>query len=222
MNPLIFMAVYTLVFSVYFRVETPNVPYPAFLLSGLLPWLWFSSSIQQGTSAIVEGGSFIGRTLFPSEILPTIPILANMINFLFSLPLLLILLTIFHVDVGWSLFALPLIMIPQLLLSLGLAIVLTSYHVFFRDLQYLANHMLTLLFFMVPIMYPANNIPQNLRSMVELNPLTILSQSYQKIFIYNKSPDWFHLLLLTLFSLGLCWIGTHIFYRRKDAFAEYL
>jgi ABC-type polysaccharide/polyol phosphate export permease len=214
------MGVYTLVFSVYFRINIPN--YPVFLLSGLLPWLWFSSSIQQGTGSIVDGSTFIGRTLLPSEILPVASILTNMMNFIFSLPLLLIFLTLFRVDLGWSLLTLPVIMLPQLLLSLGLVFLIATYNVFFRDLQYLITHLLTLLFFTVPIIYPLSYIPDRIRPIVEWNPLTVLAQSYQGIFFHNYFPDWWRLGYVTLLALAICWLGQRAFDRHKDAFAEYI
>src|SRR5215510_1611408 len=87
LNPLLLMLVYTLVFAVYFRIDLPS--YPAFLFTGLLPWLWFASSLQQGVTSILDGTSLVTRSQFPAEILPVVTLTANTVNFLLTLPLLL-------------------------------------------------------------------------------------------------------------------------------------
>lgn len=220
LNPLLFMGVYTLVFSFYFRIDTKN--YPVFVLSGLLPWLWFGGAVQQGATSIIDGNVYVGRTIFPTQVLPVVPVVSHMMNFIFSLPLLLLFLVLFHVQVGWNLLALPLVMLSQFVLCLGIALFTATYNVFFRDLQQLIGHLLTLLFFVMPNTYPLSTVPESVRPWVASFPLTWLPQSYQNIFFYNKPPDWLHLFYLMLISLALCWFGKRVFDRHKESFAEYV
>ena len=220
LNPLLFMLVYTLVFSIYFRMTMEN--YPVFLLSGLLPWIWFSESVQFGTSSIVAGGGYIGRTMFPAEVLPIVAILSPMMNFLYSLPILALFIVGFHVHTGWPLLALPVVMIAQFAVSLGIVLFTATYTVFFRDLSYLITHILMLCMFLVPIVYPLTNVPEALRPIVASNPLTVLAISYQAIFFHNLWPDFRMLLGVAAFGIALSWFGLRVFERHKDAFAEYL
>jgi ABC-type polysaccharide/polyol phosphate export permease len=220
LNPLLFMSVYTLVFSIYFLVGAKG--YPVFLLSGLLAWLWFGQSIQLGTVSILEGSMYVGRTIFPTQILPFVPVVSSMMNYIFSLPLLAIFMLIYRIDVGWHLVWLPMIMATQLLLCTGISLITSTYNVFYRDLQQLINHILLLMFFAIPISYPLTAVPEKLRPIVTAFPLVWLIQSYQDIFFYNRSPDGLHLCGLALFALLLCWIGKRVFDRHKEVFAEYV
>src|SRR5712692_4304877 len=104
LNPLLLMLVYTLVFSLYFRLDMDK--YPAFLFAGLLPWIWFASSLQQGATCILDSAGLITRSQFPAEVLPVVTLTANTINFLLTLPLLFLFLLAFRVKVGPALLAL--------------------------------------------------------------------------------------------------------------------
>ncbi len=122
LNPLLLMLVYALVFSIYLRV--PMEGYAVFLFSGLLPWLWFSSSLAHASGVIVASGALVKRILFPAEVLPLVSVLANLINMLLSLPLLLVFLLAFGIQLHAVLLFLPLLVVLQLLLTTGLALAL--------------------------------------------------------------------------------------------------
>jgi len=220
LNPLVFMIIYTLVFSVFLRIDIEK--YSVFVLSGLIPWIWFTEAIARGTNSIISGGGFIKSSLFPSEVLPATPVASAMINFVFALPLLFLFLGLFRVDLGWSLLALPVVMAVQFMLALGIVLITATYNVFFRDLQFLVNHILLALFFLTPILYDLSIIPERFHTIMMLNPLTTLIDSYRSIFFYGSFPDWVNLGYLFLLALMLFWLGSWVFARHKEVFAEYL
>ncbi len=152
LNPLLLMLVYALVFSIYLRV--PMEGYAVFLFSGLLPWLWFSSSLAHASGVIVASGALVKRILFPAEVLPLVSVLANLINMLLSLPLLLVFLLAFGIRLHGVLLFLPLLLVLQLLLTTGLALALSALNVHLRDVEQILTNGLTLLFFLTPILYP--------------------------------------------------------------------
>jgi len=220
LNPLVFMVIYTLVFSVFMRIDIEK--YPVFLLSGLIPWAWFTEAIAGGTNSLISGGGFIKSSIFPSEILPAASVASAMMNFVFALPLLFLFLGLFHVDLGWSLLALPIVMAVHFILALGLVLITATYNVFFRDLQFLVNHILLALFFLTPIFYDLSIIPERFHAVLRLNPLATLINSYRSIFFYGSFPDWINLGYLALLALVLFWLGSWVFARHKEVFAEYL
>ena len=176
LNPLLLMLVYSLVFSVYFRLDMEH--YPAFLFTGLLPWLWFASSLQQGVTSICmarprHGVAFPGR-------LPVVTVLANTVNFLLTLPLLLAFLLASRVRLGPPLLLLPVLIGLEFLLGLGLVLIAAAVNVRFRDLQHIILHLLTVLQFLTPIFYPMSLIPDAFRPWVYLNPLAILIDAFHE------------------------------------------
>ncbi|MHB8144817.1 MAG: ABC transporter permease [Vulcanimicrobiaceae bacterium] len=219
LNPLLFMAIYTLVFSVYLRIGIAH--YAVFLIAGLVPWQWFASSVQAGTSSIVDGRMFVGKTVFAPIILVLMPVLSNLVNFLFSLPILVAVVLIFHVPLGWSILALPLLLGIQFLLTSGIVMFLATLNVFFRDLQQLIAVVLLLLFYLTPIFYSLSSVPERFRPYVLGNPVAALIVSYQDIFYENSFPSWRHLLYALLASAALFYAGRAVFERYKDSFADY-
>ena len=137
LNPLIMTAIYTLVFSFFLRVDIPK--YSAFLFCALLPWNWFNEAITSGTNCLVDRPGFVRDAIFPSEVLPITSVATAMMNYVFSLPVLLIILLAYKVTLGWSLLVLPVIMAVQFLFSLGLVFFLGTLNVFFRDLRYIVQ-----------------------------------------------------------------------------------
>lgn len=220
LNPLLLMLVYTLVFSVYFRVDVEK--YPAFLFSGLLPWIWFSSSLQQGVTCILDGAGLVTRSRFPAEVLPVVTLTSNTVNFLLMLPLLFLFLLAFHVKLGPALLTLPVLIGLQYLVTLGPVLILSAANVYFRDLQHIILHLLTVMQFLTPIFYPASLIPEPFRTWTLVNPLAVLASAFQDILYRNRVPPWPPLLALLLLAGVILSVAAAMFARYKQTFAEVL
>jgi ABC-type polysaccharide/polyol phosphate export permease len=218
LNPLLLMLTYSIVFGYFLQVNAPA--YPVFILSGLLPWMWFSTSLLQGATSILEGAAYVGKTIFPTPVLPLVPVLAGMVNYLLSLPLLLILLLVFRLPLGWGLLYFPVLVVIQALLLFGLSMALSALSVTFRDTQHLLGHLVSILFFMMPIMYPLTAIPERARWIIEHNPLVGLFYGYQQIFYYGEVPDPRRLLWLLVLALAAFYGGQFTFNRQSESFAE--
>jgi lipopolysaccharide transport system permease protein len=220
LNPLVQMLVYTLVFAVYFRLDMDK--YPVFLFSGLLPWIWFASSLQQGVTCILDGAGLVTRSQFPAEVLPVVTLTSNTVNFLLTLPLLLGFMFAFKAMPGPALVVLPLLIVIQYLLTLGPVLILAALDVHFRDLQHIILHLLTALQFLTPIFYPLSVIPEPFRVWVRVNPLAILFSSFQDVLYFNRFPPWPPLLGLFVASCVVLSVAATMFTRSKQTFAEAL
>lgn len=220
LNPLLSMLVYTLVFSLYLRIGIDK--YPAFLFAGLLPWLWFSSSIQQGVTSILDGSGLVTKSRFPAEVLPVAALTANTINFVLTLPLLLGLLLVFGVKLDATVLLLPVLMGFEYVFALGLVLLASAVNVFFRDLQHILFHLLTLLQFVTPIFYSLAFVPEPLQFLAQLNPLAILIGSFQDVLFFGRLPNPWSLSALLVLSGLVVWLGATYFNRHKASFAEAL
>jgi lipopolysaccharide transport system permease protein len=215
LNPLLHMAIYALVFSVYIRIETER--YAAFLLCGLLPWIWFSSALFTGTTAIIEGGNLLKKVFFPPQVLPTVSVI---VNFLLSLPLLFGMLILFGVTFGWALLALPLIMAAQFALTLGLTLIVSSVSVRYRDIPPILGHMLTFWFFLTPIIYPVSNVPERFRALLALNPIAPFFVAYQEALLYNRPVSWEAFGFMVCLGGAVLLLGVFVFERLRWSLAE--
>jgi ABC-type polysaccharide/polyol phosphate export permease len=218
LNPLLHMAIYVLIFSLYMRVQMER--YPAFLLCGLLPWIWHSSSLLMGSTAIIEGGALLKKVCFPPQVLPTVTVTANFVNFLLSLPLLFALLLLYGVQPGWSLLLLPLLIALQYAFTLGLTLIVAAASVHYRDIPHILGHLLTFWFFLTPIIYPAAQVPEKFRFLLSLNPFTPFAVAFQEVLLYNSRPVWGVLEGMALAAAVALVCGLLVFARFRWSFAE--
>jgi len=218
LNPLLLMSVYALVFSVYLRFGTEN--YVVFLISGLLPWLWFSSSLLEASNSILAGGNLIKKVLFPAEVLPLVVVLSNFVNFLLSIPILLCFVIGFKRPLGPAFVSLPVVMVIQMVLTIGLAFMFSALCVHYRDIQHILANLLTLWFFLTPIIYPFKNIPEQFRFTVNLNPIAPLVLAYQNIFYEGLFPNFLQLSEVAVMAVLVYLLGASIFERYRGIFAE--
>ena len=223
-NPLLLLLVYWFVFSVVLPGIRPIdiEPYALFMFCGLLPWTWFSSSVLEASNVLIAGGNLIKKVLFPAEVLPVVTVLANMIHFLLGLPIIAAALVYFAVPVRpLELLWLPVVVLVQLFLTLGLALIVSSLTVHFRDLKDILGNLMTFWFFATPIIYPMSLAPPSGKVLLDLNPFTHLVISYQEILFYDGPfGHWKWLLALGGMSIVLFLLGYFLFDRLRDSFAE--
>ena len=223
-NPLLLLLVYWFVFSVVLPGIRPIdiEPYALFMFCGLLPWTWFSSSVLEASNVLIAGGNLIKKVLFPAEVLPVVTVLANMIHFLLGLPIIAAALVYFAVPVRpLELLWLPVVVLVQLFFTLGLALIVASLTVHFRDLKDILGNLMTFWFFATPIIYPMSLAPPSGKVLLDLNPFTHLVISYQEILFYDGPfGHWKWLLALGGMSIVLFLLGYFLFDRLRDSFAE--
>ena len=225
-NPLLLAAVYTVVFSVVFRPRFEGAePYALVLLVGLFPWIWVSSSLLEGALSLRANASLIRKAVFPVEVLPTVSVVSNLVHFLLALPVLAIALVagrlLGHEVGGWWMVLLPAIVALQIPMLTGLSLGLAALNVHFKDVRDLLANLLTLLFFLTPIIYPVGAIPVSwLQRVVELNPFTPFILSYRSVLFSGLAPEPILWLKMVLFSFAGWVLGTLLFQRLRETLVE--
>lgn len=220
LNPLMQLLVLSLIFRIVLPLDIPN--YNTFLFTGLLVWTWFQTSLFNATGAIVDNRELIRRPGFPAAILPVVTVATNFIHFLLALPILLAFLLLSGIPLSSAIVALPFLFIVQFLFTLSLVYFIAPLHVKYRDTQYLLGIILLLGFYLSPIFYEASAIPPQYQLLYRLNPMVTLVEAYRSILMQGKFPGFLSLLLLSLVSIALLWIGYVVFRRARSQFAEEL
>ena len=221
-NPLLLLLTYTLVFTVVLPNRDRSVsPYWLFLFCGILPWTWFQASLAESSGVIIASGNLIKKVLFPAEVLPTVTVLTNLVHFLLGLPILLAFLA-WQGHLGWMALLLPLPMLVQLVLSLGLALLLSALSVHFRDILNILTHVLHLWFFATPIIYSYAALAESspLRRVLRLNPMTHVIVTYQQMLFGGHVDHWRGLFLALLVGLVAFAAGAFLFDRLRDTLPE--
>lgn len=220
LNPLAQAVVFSFVFVLVLPLDIPN--YPLFLLAGLLAWNWFNSSLLLGTGAIVDNRDLIKRPGFPAVILPAVRVTSDLIHFLLALVVLTIFLVGGGVPLTSRILLLPLVVVPQFALTLGLSYFVATFHVRFRDTQYLLAVVLQLFFFLTPIFYRVDTISARFQSVYRFNPMAHIIDAYRALLIRGELPNLQALLLVAVLAAGLLALGSRFFMRASHRFVEEL
>ena len=223
-NPLLLLLIYSFVFTVVLPGAHPPElePFALFLFCGILPWTWFSSSLVESANVLIAGGNLIKKVLFPAEVLPIVVVLAGLVHFCLGLPILAAFLIYYRVplwptDLLWF----PVIVCVQLLLTIGIALIVSVLTVHFRDIRDLLVNLLTLWFFATPIIYPVELAPERVRRLLNLNPFTHLVIAYQEV-LFRPGPfaQVTRLFFVAVASVLIFLFGYFVFDRLRDTLPE--
>ena len=218
-NPLLMMAVFTVVFTILMPTNIPK--YPVFILCALLPWNYFNTSIMGAIDSIVGNAHLIKKVYFPREVLPLSIVLANLVNFLLALIVLFAMLFAFRVRLTlWALY-LPLIIIIQTIFTLGLALIFATLNVFYRDTKIIMEVGMLAWFFLTPIFYRIEDlVPQYARLMYWVNPMASFISWYRIVLYYGTSMEPGFIFRTFVTSVIVLVVGYLVFTRYSPVFGE--
>ena len=233
LDPLLQMGVYVVFVSLILDVKTPD--YPLFVLSAILPWKWFTTSVGDASSSVVSQEKLIKQIQFPKIVLPVAATTAGVVGFAFGLLPLAGIMLLYPERISPFLVLIPVIAVVQYVFTLGVSFLVSAVNVFFRDLGNILRHFLRLWFYLSPALYSmavldaSATFQQNplLRTLAHANPFAILFESYRAV-IYGQpdgvphAPDWLALIALLAASVVLTAIGAIVFKRLEPTFAKVL
>jgi lipopolysaccharide transport system permease protein len=227
LNPLLLMSTYFFVFGVVLRTrfgaDQTSTGFALYFLAGMLPWLAFSEPAGRSPFVILEHRNFVKKLIFPLETLPVNQVVSGLVTELFAAAIFVIALLLIRGSIPLSVLWLPLLLIPQLLLTLGLCWFLAALGVFLRDLGQLMGFVLTLWFFITPICYPETNLaalPPFALAILRKNPLYMLVRAYRSILLEHHAPALVPMVELWIVALALFWLGYAWFYKLRKSFAD--
>lgn len=219
LNPLLQLLVYTFVFSTVMRSGIED--YYLFLFVALVPWIFFSTSVAGGSSCIWAQQDMVKKIYFPREVLPISFVTSQFVNMLLSFLVIFAVLIFSGKGINpIALLYLPIIMLVEYLLALGVAMLSSALTVYIRDLEYILGIITMAWQFLSPVMYSIEQVPEEIRTVFYANPMTPVTVAYRDILYYGKIPDLTTLVHATLVGVVLLVFGTIVFGRLKKHFAE--
>lgn len=219
-NPLSQMLILSFVFSVILRIPSQDVPYPLFLLVGLVPWIFFSSTVSSATDSVVGAASLVTKVYFPREVLPTAAMLTKLVDLGFGILILIGLMVYFGHPPEWTAVWLPVLFFIHILFMLGLAFPLAALNVYFHDVRFLVGVVLLMWFYMTPVIYPVELVPDRYRILFDLNPNSLFINAYRRVLLEGIGPGLDRVFLGTVIALLTFLIGYYLFKRMESGFAD--
>ena len=219
MNPLITIATYFVVFQYIFRVAIPN--FVAFLLIGLLMWIFFSRAVSTAATCMIDNEGMIKRGAFPLELLPVASVLYHLFYHLVAFSLAVLLMFVFReAQLSWNLVWVLVVLLAFVGFSLALALLLSTVGVFFRDTRDILEVGLPVLFWGTPIFYDLSMAPAFLRPFLRLNPLSSFIEATRAALMNGRGPAWTELGLMVFWTSVIGIAGVWVFGRFAPRFAE--
>jgi lipopolysaccharide transport system permease protein len=189
-QPLAAMAVFTVVFSRLGRMPSGGVPYPLFAYAALVPWFFFSNSVNSGTMSLITYRDIVTKTYFPREIVPLAQVCSRLIDFGAAAVLFAVLMAYYGIGLGpWSLLA-PAFFVLLLLFTVGVTLFTSALNVFYRDVNPVVQIALQLWLYLTPVAYPLSEVPARLRPIFVLNPLSAIVEGMRSAIVFGRAPDW--------------------------------
>lgn len=220
-NPLLQLGVYTMVFSVIMKTGIDK--FYLFLFVALVPWIFFSTSITGGAGCILAQQDMVKKIYFPREVLPIAYVSGAFVNMIFCFIVIFLVVILSGTGVNFvALLYLPLIMLVEYLLALGMAMMSSVLTVYFRDLEYILGIISMAWMYLTPIMYPIENVPDEFVAIFQLNPMTPIIVAYRDILYYKQIPQISTLIHAFLLGIIILIVGSILFSKMKRGFVEEL
>ncbi|MBU1341590.1 MAG: ABC transporter permease [Proteobacteria bacterium] len=227
-NPLLLLVLYTFVFSVVFKARWGVGPpeskfqFAIFLFVGMIIYSLFAETLSVAPRLILSNISYVKKVVFPLEILPVVSIGAALFHALISLLVLVVALVLMNGYLSWTIIFLPLVILPLVVLTVGVAWGLASIGVFLRDVSQTIGLVMTAMLFASPVFYPITAIPEYIRPWLMLNPLTFIIVQARAVLILGMIPDWIGLAIYSGVSVSIAWLGYVWFQKTRKGFANVL
>lgn len=226
-TPLFMLAIYTFVFSVVFQArwgtsEESKTQFAVVLFAGLIVHTLFSDVINRAPQLVLGNVNYVKKVVFPLEILPVVQLLSATFHALVSVVVLIAAQLVFQGSLPITALLLPVVLLPFLLLTLGLAWCLASLGVFVRDVGQTISLVTSVMLFMSPVFFPVQSLPPALQPWMHLNPLTFVIEQVREVVVWGRLPDWQGLAVYSLASIATAWLGFAWFQKTRKGFADVL
>jgi lipopolysaccharide transport system permease protein len=228
-NPVLMLLVYTFVFSEIFKSRWGGIGgndsktlFALVLFVGMIVLSLFSEVLNRAPGLILSNVNYVKKVVFPLEIMPVVTMAATLFHGMVSLAVLLAAFALFNGYINWTAVFLPLVLLPLVILTTGLAWMLASLGVFLRDVGQTIVIVTTLLMFLSPVFYPITAVPVDFRAIIMANPLTFIIEQARDVLIWGHQPDWLGLGIYMFAAVMVAWAGFAWFQKTRKGFADVL
>lgn len=220
LQPASLTVIFTIVFSLFLKVDSGSAPYPVFAYSALLPWTLFTNAVSFGALSVVNNGNLVTKIYFPREILPLASVGVAAFDFLMASVVFVFLLIFYKIQVGLALLYLPVYLILIVMFTIGISFILSTLNVLYRDIKFVVPLLLSIWLYLTPVIYSTNQVPDKYRFYLKLNPLVSLIEGFRDAAIFNTAPSLVELAIYFTTAFLIFILGYLFFKSKEKIFAD--
>lgn len=217
--PVLNMIIFSVIFTRVTKLNV-NVPYPIYAYAGLLPWSFLASSLRFSVISLTGNIPLVTKVYFPREVFPFAAILVSLVDFAVGATFLAALMVYYGIGVSWAILFLPVVLLVQVVFIAGMALLLSMSNLYFRDVKYIFEVVVTVWMFATSVVYPVQSIGGRLGAILALNPMTPIIEAYRAVLLHGTLPDPEPFLLAAALSCVVFAVGWLTFHRAEFQFAE--
>lgn len=223
LQPLVSMAIFTVLFGVLLKVPSGDAPYPVFAFAGLLPWNYFSQSLTRASTSLVQSSHLITKIYFPRLVIPLSGVFSSLVDFAISFVVLFVLMLLYGVTPTARMLLLPALLLLALVTALGFGLWLSALNVKYRDVGYLLPFLIQIWMYLTPVVYGSTLIPERYRFLLSLNPMTGVVEGFRWALLGGELESYLSAPLLALsvgIALAVLVSGALFFRTTERSFAD--
>lgn len=219
-NPLITIAILTLIFSYWAKIPSDGLPYPLFAYTAILPWSYFAKSLERSSTSVASESGLITKVYFPRVIIPIATTLGGLVDCLIGLVIALAMGLWFGISPTWGMLAIPFLLLLTLATALAVSLWLTALHVRYRDIGAISPLLIQVWMYASPVVYPVSIVPEQWRSLYSLNPMVGVIEGFRWALLGKAMPD-FELMAMSTVVVSVVLYTGYLFFRRLErSFAD--
>ncbi|MGM7423900.1 ABC transporter permease [Cellulosimicrobium sp. ES-005] len=221
-QPLVSAGIFTIVFGEIAGLSTGNVPTFLFTLAGMLAWNLFNGALGRASGSMVGNQSLVQKVFFPRLLVPISSLASVVLDFLVALALAVVLLFVYGINPGWAVLLLPVWVLLILLIGTGLGLAAAAYMVKYRDVGYVLPWLVQILLYASPVAYALSSVPENLRWLFDLNPVTWFLEGFRWSLLGTDFPPTWQVVALVVAAPLIFLAGTLVFQKNEREFADFI
>jgi len=214
-QPIIQMVVISVIFGSFLRIPTGGIPYPIFSYTAILPWTLFAGAITAAIPSITGNMNLVTKIYFPREIIPLAASLARLFDFFIALTVFIALMIWYQIPLQSTIWFAPILLIIQIVLSLGIGLLGAAVGVFLRDILYAIPMLMLVWMYATPVIYPLSMVPPEWQRVYMLNPMASIIDGYRKVVLEGVYPDFSYIAYAAIVSVVLLIIG-YVYFKKLE------
>lgn len=222
LQPLVSAGIFTIVFGQIADLSTGDIPYFLFTLAGMLAWNLFNQSLGRASSSMVGNQSLVQKVFFPRLLVPISSMASVLVDFVVGLLLAIALLFVYGINPGWAVLLLPVWIALIAMIGTGVGLAAAAYMVKYRDVQYVLPWTIQILLYASPVAYALSEVPDNLRWLFDINPVTWFLEAFRWSLVGGDAPAGWQILALAVAAPLIFLLGTLVFQKNEREFADYI
>lgn len=220
LRPFLKMIVFSVIFGRVAKIPSDGIPYPLFSYTGLVAWEYFANSLKRSSNSLITGTGIFTKVYFPRLILPIVPCLAGLVDFIIALSIVFLMMLIYGFAIPWTIIFLPVLVFLMLLTASGLGMWLSAMAIQYRDVPYGVEFLVQLLMFTAPVIYPVSWLPDSYRLYFGLYPMYGVIEGFRSAILQQTVMPWDLIGIGSISSIIVFLTGAYYFKKKERIFSD--